>query len=71
MMESIMIKILFVFVCIGIAAMAVVKVGAVSTAGTSQARTPSALVDTAPSIDPAALMRNEPHDLPLETWNPI
>lgn len=70
-MEATVIKIIFVSVCIGIAAMAVIKVGAVSTAGTSDARRPSALAGTAPSIDPAALMRSAPRDLPSEMWNSI
>ena len=66
-----MIKIMVVFICVGIAAALLVKSGVVWTAGTSQARTPSIVLEAEPSIDPHALMRNAPYDLPLESWNAI
>lgn len=66
-----MIKSFFVSLSIVVAAIVVVKAGAVSTARTIQALTPPILQECGSSIDPHAIMRNAPQNLPVESWNAI
>ena len=66
-----MMKVVFAFM-LGIGAFAAAKLGSVQTSGQVQARAASFVaVSAEPAIDPSALTRAAPGDLPTENWNPI
>ena len=63
-----MINLALVVLCIGIVAIAAVKLTSVPTPGTVQAHAASLETDADPKINPAAMMRSAPHGLPQENW---
>jgi hypothetical protein len=54
-----------------IVALAAVKVLSLPTSRSVQAFERSDFIGSEPRVDPHALMRLAPRDLPTETWNPI
>ena len=71
LLEDLMPKVVLVALLIAVASFAAVKLTSISTSSSVLARSAAANGMAEPSMNPNALMRTAPRDLPTENWNPI